>query len=49
VSKFRVATGSSSKSLAVFTSLAKFFGDESSSDADLPLRASVCKVTPSYR
>jgi hypothetical protein len=45
VSKFRVATGSSSKSLAVFTSLAKFFGDESSSDADLPFRASVCKVT----
>jgi hypothetical protein len=35
--------------LAVFTSFAKFFGDESSSDADLPLRASVCKVTPSYR
>jgi hypothetical protein len=42
VSKLRTATDSSSKSLESFTRLSRFFGDESSSDANFPLGPSVC-------
>jgi hypothetical protein len=41
VSKLRTATDSSSKSLESFTRLSRFFGDESSSDANFPLSPSV--------
>jgi len=41
VSKLRTATDSSSKSRESFTRLSRFFGDESSSDANFPLSPSV--------
>jgi hypothetical protein len=41
VSKLRTATDSSSKSRESFTSLSRFFGDESSSDVNFPLSPSV--------